>query len=216
MALTIFLAAQWALLAFVRKGVNRQTVTLLVLGVLGSFAFTLLDQQDRSYEPSLYLQRGVTVFEETGERFETSLDLLQSALARSSGIGLGAGISSQGVQYTGDASGADASGAVGGSAEAGLGKIIVELGVPGAVAILWLLYCLALRLWRGFALLARVSSRLSYYAVSFAAFLIANIATFTVATQVYGDHCVLIVLGLVAGMLFSLVQFGIEQRVAKR
>jgi hypothetical protein len=210
MTLTLFLVAQWSLLALVRKGVTRQTVTLLVLGLLGSFALILLDPQERSSQPALYLERGVTVFEETGERFQTSLDLLQSALIQSSGIGLGAGISAQGAQYAGGASSA-----VGGTAEAGLGKIIIELGVPGALIILWLLYSLARRLWRGFTLLARVSDRLSYYAISFAALLIANIATFTVATQVYGDHCVLIVLGLVAGMLFSLAQVGIEQRVAR-
>ena len=58
--------------------------------------------------------------------------------------------------------------------------------------------------------MARASESLSYYAASFAALLIANIATFTVATQVYGDHVILIVLGLVAGMLFSLAMAGIE------
>lgn len=211
MALTIFLVAQWSLLALVRKGVTRQTVTLLVLGLLGSFALILLDPQERSSQPALYLERGVTVFEETGERFQTALDLLQSALVRSAGIGLGAGIAAQGTQYAGDTSAA-----VGGAAEAGLGRIVIELGIPGALIILLLLYCLAWRLWRGFVILARVSDRLSYYAVSFAALLIANIVTFTVATQVYGDHYVLIVLGLVAGMLFALVQFGIEQGVARR
>lgn len=212
MALTIFLVAQWSLLALVRKGVTRQTVTLLVLGLLGSFALILLDPQERSSQPALYLERGVTVFEETGERFQTALNLLRSALVRSAGIGLGAGTASQGGRYTD----VDTSAAVGGASEAGLGLIIIELGVPGAAIILWLLYAIARRLWRGFALLARISNRLSYYAVSFAALLIANIATFTVATQVYGDHCVLIVLGLVAGTLFALVQFGVEQGMARR
>ena len=42
--------------------------------------------------------------------------------------------------------------AVGGSSEAGLGKIVVELGIPGALVILWLLYRLALRVWQGFRL----------------------------------------------------------------
>ncbi len=213
MALTIFVAAQWALLAFVHQGVKRQTLMLLVLGVLGSFAFTLLDPQEQTSESDLYLQRGVTVFGDVGGRFQTALSLLESALARSAGIGLGAGIASQGMAHV---EGGMAARAVGGSSEAGLGKIVVELGIPGAMVILWLLYRIARRLWEGFRLLAQVSESLSYYAVSFAALLIANIATFTVATQVYGDHAILIVLGLVAGMLFSLGMAGIELRAERQ
>lgn len=207
MALTIFVAVQWALLAFLHKGVNRQTLTLLVLGVVGSFALTLLDPQERTSESDLYFERGVTVFADVSGRFQTSLDLLQSAVSRSAGIGLGAGVSAQGTQYAGVVSGA-----VGGAAEAGLGKIVIELGIPGALVILWLLYRIARRLWEGLRLLAQASESLSYYAASFAALLIANIATFTVATQVYGDHAILILLGLVAGMLFSLAMAGIELR----
>ncbi|MBK8640015.1 MAG: hypothetical protein IPN92_17680 [Chromatiaceae bacterium] len=210
MALTIFVAVQWALLAFLHKGVNRQTLTLLVLGVVGSFALTLLDPQERNSESDLYFERGVTVFGDVSGRFQTSLDLLRSAVSRSAGIGLGAGVSAQGTQYAGGVSGA-----VGGAAEAGLGKIVIELGIPGALVILWLLYRIARRLWEGFRLLAQASESLSYYAASFAALLIANIATFTVATQVYGDHAILILLGLVAGMLFSLAMAGIELRAER-
>ena len=49
-----------------------------------------------------------------------------------------------------------------------------------------------------------------YYAASFVAFLVANAATFAVATQVYGDLFVLIVLGLVTGMLFAVMMGGIR------
>ena len=211
MALTIFLAVQWALLVFLRKGVTRQSLTLLVLGVVGSFAFTLLDPHEQASESDLYLQRGVTVFGDVGGRFQTALSLLESAIARSSGIGLGAGIASQGMAHVGGVGAR----AVGGSSEAGLGKIVVELGIAGALVILWLMYRLARRLWQGLRLLARASEPLSYYAASFAALLIANIATFTVATQLYGDHVILLVLGLVAGMLFSLAMAGIELRAER-
>ncbi|MFZ1574944.1 MAG: hypothetical protein WAT36_06875 [Chromatiaceae bacterium] len=213
MTLTIFLTVQWALLIFLHKGVTRQTLTLLMLGVVGSFAFTLLDPQEQASESDLYLQRGVTVFADVGGRVQTALNLLESALARSSGIGLGAGIASQGMAHV---EGRMAAKAIGGSSEAGLGKVVVELGIPGALAILWLLYCLALRMWQGLRLLGRASESLSYYAASFAALLIANIATFAVATQVYGDHVILLLLGLVAGMLCSLAMAGIELGAERR
>jgi uncharacterized membrane-anchored protein len=70
---------------------------------------------------------------------------------------------------------------------------------------------LANRFWRSFGLLARTDQRLLFFAVSFAAFLVANVVTFLVAQQVYGDPFVLIILGLVAGFLFSVIYAGIGE-----
>ena len=207
MALTIFLVTQWGLLAIYRRGAGRLAITVLILGIFGSFGWTLLDPAS---EQSLYVQRGITVFEEAGERVGVALDLLRSAISRTSGIGFGAGVTAQGARHVGGAV-AEA----GGAGEAGLGKLIIELGVPGAIVAVLLLVLTASRLMRGFRMLAHLDERFLYYAAAFLAFLVANAATFAVATQVYGDLFVLIVLGLVTGMLFAVMMGGIRVHQAR-
>lgn len=156
-----------------------------------------------------YADRGLTVFASTDQRLDTTLNLVQSAWYRSGGIGVGAGMAGQGSRFAGG--GNVSAQMVGGSAEAGMGFIIVELGLPGLLAMGWLMFLLVRRLWRGLRMLARVNEQWLLYAVSFASLLIANLATFGVAVQLYSDYVVLITLGMVAGMLFTLVSAGIEQ-----
>ncbi len=201
--LAIFLSVNWALLALFRRGAVRQAVWVVALGVLGAVGLTLFE---RGSTAGLYVQRGASVFGDTTERFGTAVQLMMSAINRSGGLGFGAGVASQGARFAGG------SGAViGGSGEAGLGKIVVELGIPGALAVLWLVAMLANRFWRSFGLLARTDQRLVFFAASFAAFLVANLGTFLVAQQVYGDPFVLVVLGLTAGFLFSVVYAGVGE-----
>jgi len=197
MALTMFMILQWGGLALLRRGFSRMIVTGVLLGALGSFSFTFFE---RDTESSLYLERGVTVFENVDERVSTSFDLMRSAIARSGGLGLGVGVSSQGGRYAGVSSNL-----VGGSAEAGIGKFVVELGILGLLLFVGLAWRLARRAWQLFGRLARRDDRLLLYGVSFGAFLAANVATFLVATQLFGDPFVLIVIGLCAGMLFSIL-----------
>jgi hypothetical protein len=201
--LALFFSVQWALLALFRRGAVRQAIWVLVLGTLGAVGLSLLE---RGSTAGLYVQRGSTVFGDATERFGTAVQLMMSAINRSGGWGFGAGVASQGARF-GGGSGA----AIGGSGEAGLGKIVVELGIPGALAVLWLVAMLATRFWRSFGLLARTDQRLMFFAASFAAFLVANLATFLVAQQVYGDPFVLVVLGLTAGFLFSVVYAGVGE-----
>jgi hypothetical protein len=96
----------------------------------------------------------------------------------------------------------------GGAAEAGTGKILVELGLPGMLICLWLMFVLARRLLTIFRQLAQSDETLFYYAVSFFAMIVANVMTFVVATQIYSDPFVLIVLGMIAGFLFAICRVG--------
>lgn len=209
MALPIFFSFQWVLLILLHRGLTRRTGALLTMVLAGALAFSFLGHEEQVTRGSYYAQRGESVFESTDERLQTTQNLVISAWYRSGGIGVGAGVAGQGMRFAGDSGGAQY--AVGGSAESGLGMIIVELGAPGVVVMLWLLFNLASRIWKGLRMLRFVNERLLVYAVSFVALLLANLATFGVATQLYSDHVVLIVLGLVAGMLFALVNAGIEQ-----
>lgn len=192
MALSIFLFMQWGLLIRYKHGGGRQGAIIMLLGLMCSFVFVLLDE---GINTNSYVLRGKTVFQDAGDRLLLSYRLMESALYRSEWIGLGAGVTSQGSRFVGIESGAS------GAAEAGTGMIVVELGVPGALVLLWLVVAMARRLFSIFERLARNDEKLLYYAVSFFALLVANMGTFLNATQIYSDPFVLVVLGLIAGFL---------------
>jgi hypothetical protein len=212
MTLTIFVIAQLGFMFIFRRKFSGQAFTLMLFGVIGSLALTLLDPTS---ETGFYIQRSVTVFEEAGERLGRAVDLLTSAIEKSSGIGLGAGVSAQGARYAGTTAPA-----IGGAGEAGLGKIVLELGLPGAFAVLALAFLMSRRIFRCLRILARTNDRLFFYAASFSAMLVANMATFLVATQVYGDLFILVMLGLLAGFVFALIHTGLklnaEQQLLRR
>ena len=204
MLVSLFLVMQWALLGAFRQLRIKKLIPILLLGLVGSFALTLLDAPDKPAGRSgLYAQRGGTVFEDSWGRIQLAGILLQASYDRSGGIGLGAGAASQGARFVGVDSGAS------GAAEAGLGKIVVELGVPGALVIGLLLVALTRRLLQALGILAKVDPPRLYYAASFVAILVANMVSFTVSSLVYGDSFVLIMLGLIAGFVFALCNAGI-------
>jgi hypothetical protein len=90
------------------------------------------------------------------------------------------------------------------AAEGGLGKVAMELGVPGLFVGLWLLVALAKHLQRQLATLAKVSPQHARMAYGLIAFLVANAATFSVATQAYSDLFVLLILGWSLGFLLAM------------
>jgi hypothetical protein len=91
-----------------------------------------------------------------------------------------------------------------GAAEGGLGKITMELGVPGLVAIFFLAAAFARYLWRLLTSLSRASPAHARLAYGLVAYLLANGAAFTVATQAFGDLFVLLMLGWATGFLLAL------------
>jgi len=192
MTLSIFIFAQWALLARYQKGVGKLSVLIILFGTLSSFSFTLLEP---SSEESLYLQRSSTVYGESTERFGLALDLMRSAFNQSSGIGLGAGAADVGGRYAG----VRQSSGITGAAESGLGKVMIELGLLGILSLAWLLIVIARSLLRNLRVLIKLDKNLFFYQVSFLSFLFANAVTFCVATQVYGDYFILTIIGTVAG-----------------
>lgn len=208
LTLTVFVIFQVGLLAILRRGGGRAVAGILVLGLFGAYGLTLFGPGS---EASLYLQRGTTVFESIEDRGVFATNLFLSATYRSDGIGLGLGVASQGAQHAGTVISA-----AGGAGEAGVGKIILELGLPGFALIVALLYFMARRVWSLLRVLAQYDQRLLIYAVSFSALLVANVATFTVATQLYGDPLVLVILGLVAGLLFSTLYVGLNLQARER
>jgi hypothetical protein len=198
MTLTIYIIVHWFLVSIFLKSAIKQAISVAAIGAMGMFALSNLEESSTTV---IYLERGKTVYEEVGDRFTTSLNLTRSAINRSAGIGLGVGVSSQGGAYIGSSGRRPSLGGVG---EAGAGKIALELGIPGIVLLVYLVGWVIYRIYGNFGKLAKVDNSLLIYSISFSAFLFANSATFFVATQVYGDLYILVILGIVSGMLFSI------------
>ncbi len=148
-----------------------------------------------------YIARGTSVYSSASERaLELGLRPINWAFNRVGFLGGGLGIASQGSHFF------NVSTIAGGSGEGGLGKIMVELGVPGLLVSLWLMYALARYISTSIRLSAQnfVPERLMPLMLGIAGILLVNVLTFAVATQVYGDMFILILIGLLAGFLFAL------------
>lgn len=207
MALSVFFVVQWALLAWLRKGMGKIAVIIILVGTLSSYSLTLLEPVSRT---NLYVQRSTSVFGDAAGRMELAFELMKSAFNRSGGLGLGAGSAAQGARYAG----VDQSKLVGGSSESGLGMLMVELGVLGVALAIWLVVAVGRNILRNLKALALIDVRLMLYQVSFLSYLFANLMTFSVATQIYGDFFVLIILGTVAGFIVRINNLAHRRAVA--
>jgi hypothetical protein len=114
-------------------------------------------------------------------------------------LGAGLGTGSQGTNEIAEANNINRW-----PSEGGLGKVAMELGVPGLFLAVWLVTALAKHLHRQFLVTAQMSpqhARMSYGLVSF---LVANAATFSVATQAYSDLFILLILGWCLGFVLAM------------
>lgn len=196
MEVVIFAGFYGALLTWFQRGAGRVVVIgILMAAILGTAGVFGLRDSTSVVRLNPYLQRGVTVFGDAEDRFtKLGLSSVRWAIQGYGILGGGLGVASQGGQHFGG-------GAVrfGGAGEGGLGKITAELGVPGLVLVLWMMVNLCRYLWHLVYLLSRKKSQLVPLAYGFVAFLAANIPLFIVATQVFGDLFVLLLLGWICG-----------------
>ena len=203
-AITIFFAIQWGLLLWYRFGIHRMGVMIVALGI--AIAGVLLIYEP-SEQTSLYLQRGQTVYKSTDSRLETTWSLVKSAVGWSEGIGLGAGSVSQGSRFVGTSM----TGA-GGAAESGFGRVVVELGLLGFLLLLALIVRAASEVTGKLNQVKRLGDRLLIFQISFIALLAANMATFAIASQLFSDLFVLIILGTIAGFIVRIHNFALDQQ----
>ena len=153
----------------------------------------------RTPEYDRYVARTGGVFGEVPDRFmELGLAPILWAYEHFGIWGGGLGIATQGVQnFIPDAAHL-------GAGEGGLGKIMLELGVPGIALIAMLGLALARHIWGILKFISRYSDRATRLACGILAFLIANAASFSVATQAFGDVFILIIFGHCLGFLLAL------------
>jgi hypothetical protein len=208
---SIFLSVYFFLMAMFRKGGHKLAIVAVLFGVSSYIAAVgLLEpdpaekryhtryQQQESYLS--YVERGKTVIEDIPERLAgLGIRPVEWAVSQFGLFGAGLGTASQGAQHFGG--GAEV---FGGAGEGGLGKITMELGVPGLLLVAWLAVAMVRHIWRVLTFVSARSARLARLSYGFFALLVANGAVFSVATQVFGDVFVLLVLGLTLGFLLAM------------
>jgi hypothetical protein len=153
---------------------------------------------DQIYEA--YALRARSVFEDVGTRVaEFGFQPVTWVYDSWGFLGAGLGTGSQGVQHFGGDELINR-----GAAEAGLGKITLELGIPGVLIFAWLAYAMVRYVNRTLDHLVATSSAHARLGYGLVAFLAANVAAFSISTQAYGDVFILLCLGWSTGFLLAL------------
>jgi ABC-type multidrug transport system fused ATPase/permease subunit len=204
--IAIFISIYVSLLALFGKGGTRLAVGAILGGVLSYLlVIWVVDEQVNIVAGSgtagfqRYAERSATVQYGLVDRiFGLGLEPIDWAIDRFGWFGGGLGVASQGAQHFGGGAGV-----FGGAGEGGLGKITAELGVPGLLIMLWFGLAGVRYGWHVLTFVSARSTAVARLAYGLAAFLVANLAVFFVATQLFGDLFVLLILGLVAGFFVA-------------
>jgi len=195
----IFGSAYGVFLLYFGRGASRLAILSGLVGILGYFAFVLW-LPDTQTEGAARVVRGGEQYDEyvartktvigwdIPERFvELGVAPITWAYNQYGLLGAGLGVGSQGAQLFGATTQ--------GAAEGGLGKIWLELGAPGFVIVAWFGWALFRHIWYILNFVNARSRELSRICSGLASFLVANVMTFAVATQVFSDIFVLALLG---------------------
>jgi len=175
----------------------RQLKTQHVIGfAVSAICIALVVHQISSHEESsVYTRAALTTQQEVTDRLEGGLF---DTVRQFGYLGAGLGVATQGAYHFT----ADASNVVVGWQEGGLGKLAVELGVPGLLAM-------ALLLWRLFLTTNRIArfpdlpGTTQIGRVMLFAILIANIANFMASAQAYSDPVLTLMTAFFAGCLLG-------------
>jgi hypothetical protein len=211
--ITVFISCYLFLVAWLQRGTARLAMVLLLMGAIGYIGivgFVSPDPGQRVYATAAlgeettriggYAARGQTVFADLPARINgMGVQPVLLAIDHFGWFGAGLGTGSQGTNAVAEAHGIDRT-----ASEGGLGKVTMELGVPGLMMAAWLLVALARHLRGQLTLTARVSAQHARVAYGLVAFMVANAATFTVATQAYSDLFILLILGSCLGFLLAM------------
>lgn len=182
------------------------SIAIFALAIIGAAYWFMPSFEGTEYD--LYVARGVSVFGDAGERFRTlGIGSITWAYRLFGFFGGGLGVASQGAQHFIESGAA-------GSGEGGIGKLVSELGLISLVVLAWLSVSFAKHLNTCLKMVASLTPDKLLFTVGVLVFLVSNVPTFIVASQVFGDVFILLILGLLAGSLFGLpkqVSHQIEQ-----
>ncbi len=206
MEFAIFVTSYFILWAIFEKGVGKLVIIALTAAALVTYmtlAGELRENVTRQYETSpdysSYVERTESVFQAAPKRFvDLGIAPVSWAYNEFGVLGAGLGVGTQGTQHFGGG------GAIGaGAAEGGLGKITLELGIPGLFVMGWFAVSLFRHLWQIMRTASRYSIRMGRFSIGLFSFLVANVAAFSVATQAYGDLFILLILSWTLGWLLA-------------
>jgi hypothetical protein len=173
------------------------TLFLIVTGVLDS---DTSDGSERAAEYQLFLERSTQVFADTPERvLKMSLGQAEWSSQVTGLFGAGVGVATSGARHVGKFGQQFR-----GLGEGGVGKVLAELGIPGFILIAWFMLALLQHVRLILKFTARQSLRIFRLSAALVAFLLANVTTFFINTQVFSDFFVLIVFGLTLGFLLAM------------
>lgn len=175
----------------------RQLKTQHVIGfAVAAIAIAFVIHEVSSHqESSVYTRAALTTQQEVTDRLEGGLF---DTIRQFGYLGAGLGVATQGAYHVAD----DSATVVTGWQEGGLGKLAVELGVPGLLAVAFLV-------WRVFFTMNRIArfpdlpgtSQLGR-AMLFA-LIVANILNFAASAQAYSDPVLTLLTAFLAGCLFA-------------
>jgi hypothetical protein len=209
----VFACVYFGLFALFQKNARKLAGVVAVVGLASYVSIIGLvdaDPGERNYAShhltvasdelyDAYMLRARSVFEDIGDRVANfGFVPVTWAYDQWGFFGAGVGAGSQGIQhFVGDMINR-------GAAEGGLGKIMLELGVPGLIVIAWLAFAILGYVNETLDYLASTSPPHARFGYGLVAYLAANVAAFTVSTQAYGDVFILLCLGWSTGFLLAL------------
>ena len=214
----VFVSTYFILWVIFENGAGKLLIIASTAAALIGYAWLAGEMREDApmqYNPrasafSRYLEHSETVFQQIPSRVvELGIGPIKWSYYSYGLFGAGLGSGTQGTRQFG----AVAEGA--GAAEGGLGKITLELGIPGLIVMGWIAILVVRYFWQIMRIASRQSRRVARLSFGLFSFLVANAAGFSVATQVYGDLFILLILSWTVGFLLA-VPVLVERQVSAR
>lgn len=200
MEVLMFLIAYGLVSFILKREMNRiiQFVFLVLLCGLISFFWFIPDDFKKNLDG--YIARSEQLEDQTTDRF-TGLNTIGFywTYQHNGFWGRGAGVASQGAQHFGGGAAV-----VGAASEGGMGKVMAELGVPGLFIIIWFGFAILRRFYVGMRQMSRNYESRIQLAHAVLAVIIANLAVFSIAHQIFGDVFYLFMISWLIGTLLAL------------
>ena len=177
------------------RRLKTQQVTAFIIAAL-AIAFVVHELASNEHS-NVYTRAALTTQQELAERLEGGL---WGTIEQSGYLGEGLGVATQGTYHF--ATGDQASQGVFGWQEGGLGKLAVELGIPGLLAAAFLMWR-ALFMMNRIAMHPDVPGSTQIARVMLFALILANMGNFLASAQAYSDPVLTLLTAFLAGALFG-------------
>jgi len=194
MVAAFFIVLLWR---YMRRLRFHEAITIVLLGTT---LFIVVHQISQSEESSVYAKGALTTVDELLQRLEGGL---RETVNQFGFMGAGLGTATQGTQHL-------VANTIGSWQEGGLGKLAIELGVPGLVSLVVLVFVMMrflLKLTRH----PDIPESSQLFRAGLFALFIGDLVTFMVSAQAYSDPLLTLFTAFILGCLFATSQ--LDERV---